>query len=580
MSSLAPSLPRWASGRRLPPARTLLFTAVLVVVALLTLSPLALVLFNSFQTSRPGDPVSFGVQSWTAALADDRIAGSIRNTALLVGTRQAIGLAIGILLAWLLARTDIPGREWLEFLFWIAFFLPTLPIALGWILLLDPQYGLLNQLALQLPFIDKAPFNIYSFWGIVWTHLAHTTIATKVILLAPAFRNIDSALEEASHVAGASTLGTLVRIVLPVLIPTISVIVLLSTIASLNAFEIEMILGVPIRYFVFSSLIYWLINQDPVQFGSATVLSSLVLILIAPLIVLQRRITLQRSYATVTSRFRGGSIRLRRWRIPAFLLVLAVALTTTVVPLGMLVTATFMKLFGFFNLRDPWTLDNWRRILGDPVFIEALKTTLILASSVAACGVVLFTFVAYVSVRTKFWARGALDFLSWLPSVLPGIILSLGILWMVLGNPVLRPFYGTTAAFVLAMLVAHMTLGVQMIKSNFVQLGAELEEAGRVAGGSWLQVGWHVVLPLLTPQLLLVGAMTFAAAAKDVSTVALLATGGSRPLSVLQLQHLVVGRYEAAAVVGVIIVLITSSMALTAGLMSARLGLRAAEVPA
>src|SRR5690606_9820006 len=122
---------------------------------------------------------------------------------------HGIAFPVAIVIAWVLARTDVPCRYGLEFMFWIAFFLPSLATTLGWIMCFDPEHGLLNYLVTSLPFVEEAPFNIYSFWAIVWAHLGGNSIAVKVMLLTPTFRNIDSSLEEASRVAGAGKLTTL-----------------------------------------------------------------------------------------------------------------------------------------------------------------------------------------------------------------------------------------------------------------------------------------------------------------------------------------------------------------------------------
>jgi iron(III) transport system permease protein len=555
---------------RLDP-QTVICSVALAALVIMVIYPLALVIINSFQLARPGQDTEWSIRAWQVALGDERILGTIWNTISLALARQGIALAVGILLAWLIARTDIPGGRIFDLMFWIAFFLPALPVTLGWILLLDPQHGLLNQAVAALPFGWEGPFNIYSFWGIVWVHLASGSIALKVILLTPAFRNLDASLEEASRVSGASSLGTLFRIVIPVLAPTIVVVLLLGVVYSLQTFEVEMILGLPIRFFVFSSQIYLWIHREPPLFSEATVLGSMILVLIVPMILIQRWIVGRRRYATVAGQFRTTRQQLGRWRYPAFFLVLGIALVVTVLPVSMLVMATFMKLLGFFNLPDPWTLNHWKQVLSDPIFLTSLRNTLVLASSVAVLGVFFFLAVAYISVRTSFRARSALDFIAWLPSALPGVILGLGILWMVLGNEMLRPIYGSLPLLILALLVTHMPLGVQPIKSTLVQLGVDLEEAARVSGGSWLAAMRYVIFPLMTPLLLVVGSISFMAAAKDVSTVALLATSSTRPLSLLQLDYMVAGgQYESAAVVGVLVAAVATVLALFVRIMSSR----------
>src|SRR5437899_12999078 len=134
----------------------------------------------------------------------------------------------------------------LEFMFWHSFFLPALPVTLGWILLLDPKYGLLNQLLSKIPFMQASPFDIYSYWGIIWVHLATTGVSLKVMLLTPAFRNLDASLEESSRVAGAGPIKTLLRLMVPVMIAVHLVSPILGLIRSLEAVESDLILGVPV----------------------------------------------------------------------------------------------------------------------------------------------------------------------------------------------------------------------------------------------------------------------------------------------------------------------------------------------
>jgi iron(III) transport system permease protein len=545
----------------------------LLFVLLVVLYPLLAILLDSFQEQGPARTTVHSLKAWRSALSNPGITTAVWNTITLTVARQAIAFPIAILLAWVLARTDIPGAHWLEFLFWIAYFLPTVPVAMGWILLLDPDYGLLNHLVMMLPFVNQGPFNIYSFWGIVWTHLATNTIAIKVMLLTPVFRNMDSVLEDASRASGAGGLKTLCRIVVPIMKPAVLVVLIMSVIQSLQAFELELVLGFPIRFYVFSTRIYSLLHDDPPMFASATALSTMILVLMLPLVVLQRRLSATREYAVVSGKFHSQKVQLGRWKWAAFFVVCCLALTVTVLPFGVVTAGTFMKVFGFFG-SETWTLDHWKVVIDDSIFVASLKNTLILAGSAAITSVILFTLLGYIIVRTRFVARGLLDLTSWLPSMLPGIILGLGYLSLLLGVGVLQPLYGTMAAMLVAVVVNRMTLGVQIIKSNFMQIGNELEEASAVSGGSQWHALRYILVPLVMPTMLLAGAVSFIAAARDVSTVVLLSASATRPLSLLQLDLLAQGNYEAAAVVGVIVVLLTTGVALLARLGGLKLGIQ------
>lgn len=548
---------------------------LLGLVAFLVLTPLLMMILNSFQVSQPGEPVVYGLQGWQEVVTSAGMLAPIYNTFSLAITRQIIALVLGIFLAWLLARTDIPMRGGLEFMFWISFFLPVLPVTMGWILLLDPNYGLLNQWLLKLPFIHEPPFNIYSFWGIIWAHLTATTLGIKVMLLTPAFRNMDAVLEESSRISGASALGTLVRIITPVMTPAILVTTVLGIIRSLEAFEIELLLGVPIGLHVYSTKIHELVISEPPEFPPAMALGTAFLGILLLLVILQRMVVGRKSYTTVTGRgFTYRPTPLGRWKYPAFALVLLLAIIITVVPIALLVMGTFMKLFGFFHIPEPWTLDNWRQVLKDPVIFRSLWNTIFIGLGAGGIGILLYALIAYVIVKTRFAARGLLDLLSWLPWSIPGILLGIALLWTFLGTKVFLPIYGTLYILIIAMVIKSMPFGTQLIKSVMLQLGSELEEASRITGASWFYTYRRILFPLLFPALLTVGLVVFISAARDIGTVVLLATGRTRTLSLLMLDFATEAEFERATVVAVIIVILVVVAAFIARTCGGRLNVR------
>jgi iron(III) transport system permease protein len=561
-----------APGLRRIELQSVLCTLVLALVALCVVFPIVLVVLQSFQVAAPGQPAAYGLDGWRAALGEPGLRAALANTFKVTVVRQLLSLPLAVLIAWLLARTDLPGRGWIEFAFWAAFFLPSFTVTLSWVLLLDPDYGLVNTLAAKLPFVGKGPFNIYSFWGIVWVHVITGSLTVKVILLTPAFRNMNASFEEASRVAGAGTLRTALRITVPVMAPVILSVLLLGTMVSLQTFEVEQVLGVPFRFFVFSTMIYDLLITRVPRYDAATALAVLILVAMLPLVLGQQWLTRGRRYTTVTGQFQNQPHRLGRWRAPATAAMVAVVLIVLGVPVLFALLGTFMKLFGFFNIADPWTLDNWRTVLGDEQFLHSLRNTLVLAVGTAAVTVLVHSLIAYVAVRTRYAGRRVLDFISWLPFTVPGIILGLALLWLFLGVSFLRPLYGTTALLIIAGVISGMPLGVQIIKSGLMQLGGELEEASRIAGASWWTTYRRIVLRLMAPTLMAVAMITFVGAARNISNFALLSTSASRPLSILQLDYVAQRKFEEAVVVACIIMFISLAGALAARLLGLRGG--------
>ncbi len=578
MAAVSPATSPVRSRISLPSIRrislsTTLCVAILLTVGFLVVYPILLLLLHSFEVGPLGRTTHWGLDNWRTAFETPGILAAVWNTMSLAVTRQGIAIVLGIMLAWLLARTDLPGRGWFEFGFWVAVFLPSLTVTLGWIMLLDGHGGLLNRLLEQVPFISRGPFDVFSWWGIVWVHLVTGTLPIKVMLLTPAFRNMDASLEEASRTAGAGTFGTLFRVAIPLIAPTVLVVLLIGMIRSLEAFEIELVLGTPANIDVYSTLIYRSVLRPPLQFGEATVLSLMILAIMLPLVIAQQRYTSRRSFATVSGKFRAQQTKLGSWKWPLFGLVATLVLTITVLPIGLVVMGTFMKIFGQFGISDAWTLEHWRTALSSANFMRAMLNSILIAGGASLLAMALCSAVAYIVVRSAFGGRGALDFLVWLPSTFPGIVIGLGYLWLFLGTPWLRPIYGTTFLLVLVATLGSITLTSQIIKSNLLQLGAELEEASWASGASWWYGFRRVILPLIAPAIAAVGVLAFASAAASTSHVALLATQGNQPLSILQLNLLSHNDFEAASVIGVFILLMTVGVAVTARLLGLRVGL-------
>jgi iron(III) transport system permease protein len=195
--------------------------------------------------------------------------------------------------------------------------------------------------------------------------------------------------------------------------------------------------------------------------------------------------------------------------------------------------------------------------------------------SAALVGAFFFSLIAYVLIRTRLPGRSLLDSICWLPSAIPGVLSGLGLLWMFLGTPVFRPFYGTLFLLVIAQVLGGITLATQILKANFVQLGTELEEASRMSGAGFWRTYLAVVLPLMAQTIALVCVLKFMFAAQHNSAIILLATSETRPLSLLALDQIAAGYREVASITVIFITLLTLGVALIARSFGLKVGIRA-----
>jgi iron(III) transport system permease protein len=552
----------------------LLMALLIGAMGFYVIYPLVLILINSFNIATIAEPPVYGLQAWRDAFSEAGIWRSLWNSVKVGIALQAVALPLGIFISWLLSRTNIYFSSGFEVLFWVSFIMPNIATTFGWMLLLDPNTGLINTWLRDLPVIGGVTFNIYSFWGIIWAHLVSNGISTKVMLMTPAFRRMDSSLEEASRMSGASTWTTMLRITVPMMTPIIVVVFLLSVIRIFSSFETELLLGVPWGFYVYSTKIVDLARQEPPLVNQAAALGSVILVFLAVFIPLQRKLINRRQFTTVTGHFKPRIIDLGAWRWPATAFVAFVVFLLDFVPVLSVLGGSFMTRFGFFNLPKTWTTQYWSMALSDSRITMALQNTLIVAVSAALVGALVFSLIAYVIVRTKLPGRAILDSICWLPSAIPGVLAGLGLLWLFLGTPIFRPFYGTMYLLVIAYVLGGITLSTQILKANFIQLGSELEEASRMSGAGFWRTYFGIVIPLMAQSIVMVAVIKFMFAAQHASSVILLATSETRTLILLALDQVFAGHREVASITVVFIMTLTLGVALVARSFGLKVGLR------
>jgi len=221
-----------------------------------------------------------------------------------------------------------------------------------------------------------------------------------------------------------------------------------------------------------------------------------------------------------------------------------------------------MRRYGFFHLREPFSLIHWQNLFGDPIFFIALKNSLVIAAITAVAAVALYSTVGYLLVSRKVKIAPALEMLTWMPWVVPGILMSLGLLWMFLATPLRSVLYGSVWGIALALVIKESPVCTQAFKAAFLQLGPDLEEAARVSGASWIYMYRKVLAPLVAPIAVTVGFISFGNALTSISTPVLLYSPQSRPLAILLMEYSFSGEVERAAALGLLITAMVSAMML------------------
>lgn len=541
------------------------------IVALLVLYPMAMIIYGGFWSSMPGEPGHFTLNGYKVAFSQPGLWKALWTTYWLAIATKVVAITMAIFFAWVIARTDTPGRNWLEVGFWLYFFMPFMPMTMAWVLLLAPKFGLINQALEKLLSIQQSPLNIHSYWGIIWVSTL-TTTSFMVLLITPAFRRMEASLEDAARMSGASIATALRQVVIPLLAPTLLGVLFLSFIRGIEAFETPLILGFPAGIHVYATKIFDLLHQEPPAFPQAMALTHGFLVTLFGLIYIQNRFLRGKTFTTIGGRgFSVRPISLGRWRYVTCAICVLWILIGTVLPVGTLVVGSFMRIFGVFLAGGSFTAKHWEYLFRDPSFWFSLKNTLLMGALAATGGMLLHSLISYVIVKTPFRGRKALELITWFPWAVPGIIWGLGMFWAYVGG-IRLPFtlYGTLWILVMAMLIKEMPIGIRAMNGGLMQLGNELEESARVHGASFLRTFWSIVAPLLAPTFIATWIIIFLTSVRDLSTVILLYSAKSKVLSVLNYELWASGRMESAMAVGLVTTLIVIVAAISARILGAR----------
>ncbi len=521
-------------------AQRWLWLGVMLGTALLVVYPLGMFLVGSLRSAPWGDPgAAWTLSGYVNAYADSYTWKLVLNT-FVIGAMTLLGvMAVSVSSAWLLTRSDIPWKPFLEVLLIAPYFLPAVVSGASWSILGNPRNGLLNTWISALAGERVVPINVYTHLGIAFVLVTYIA-PMAYLLIAPLFRNIDSSMEESSYVSGASTLRTLSRVTLPVLAPGLLGVGLLMAIKALEPFEVPFMLGMPSRIGVFTSEIYAALTfTPPADYARATAIAVLLVAITAGLVLPFQRYVGRNERRFVTLRGKGHvarMTRLRLWRWPLLAACVAYGFVSFVLPLYPIALAAVSKVFGVYQA-DNFTLEHVRAVLETPLLRRGVVNSVLLAFGGATLGCLWAFLIAHIVHRSRLRGRKMLDLMSYLPVSVPGIALGLALLWGYLATPGLSQLYGTHWILLIAYMTVTLPFAVRTVSAAMLQIDPELEEASRMHGAGLLRTWWHVLVPLMRPGLVGAWTLLFILVVREVGASVLLYTSDSVVLSVLVIDH-------------------------------------------
>ena len=500
--------------------------AVLIGVALVA-SPFVATVARSVLAGPEGE-LALSLRNFAALFADDRFHRALGVTAITGLVATLLSCFFGLALAWIVARTDTPGRSWFDTLNLVPFFLSPFVGAVSWSYLAAPHAGLLNNIVSRYLSGPSDFFNIFSVGGVIWVLALFYTPYVYLFVIGP-MRRMDPALEDAARVHGAGFLLTMRHVTAPLMLPALLSGALVVFVTSAGLFDVPLALassrGIP----TVPTTVYSLV-QYPSDYGRAAAIGVLVMAVTVFFALAQRAYLSRRSYATVTGKgYRPRTVQLGRWRYAALALELIYVTAGVILPMIALVFVSLSSLWTGWPDVAYLTLGNFDQVLfHNDLTRRALKNSLIVAVLGATIGVVLATLQSYYLQRGRSRLRTILDSILSLPLGIPGIILGLGFLILLIRTPL----YTTLWIILIAYIARFLPLATRGISAMLLAIGGELEESARASGASWAQTLRLIVLPLIKPALVAAWLMLFVIFIRELGATILLYAQGTETLSV------------------------------------------------
>lgn len=474
----------------------------------------------------------------------------LRNTLVVTAGFTVLALTIGIILSYLVARTNLPFKKFVSNIAIIPYIIPSWPLALSWITLTRSDAGsggspgifqYLTGIALP-EWVTYGPFPIIIILSIKY-------YAYTYLLLSAAFSTLDSQLEESAVLHGASRFTIFRRIVLPIMFPALGSAFILTFSKGLGTFGVPSFLGVPRRYYMLSTILYSQMQNRRTAEGFIAAIAMVVLASIL-IYINNRVIGARKQFTTMSGKGTKRSlVDLGKWKYPVAIVIIVFLLAVSILPIGLLLYQSLMLRMGdysFSNLTthywigtDPTVREGHIGLLVNPRVWTAAKNTIILGTLTGLGSAFLGILLGYAISR----GRGSklamfLEQLSFLPFLIPGI--AFGAIYLTMSaRPMgpIPPLYGTFALLVLVSTVKRLPNATRSGTSSMMQVNSELEEAAYVHGSSWFNTFRKIMLPLTKSGFMAGFVLTFIGTMTALSLIILLYTPSTIILPVLTFEY-------------------------------------------
>lgn len=582
MSSLSLSRLNWPRG------------VVVTLTMLVVFVPISLIFYQSFLSAPFFMPNKIlTLDSYRFIFDDPDFSTAFLNGFILASGLALIAVPLGAMLAFLMVRTDLPGRNFIAPILLVPIFVSPMVMAFGYVVSMGPV-GFYTVWAEQLTGVR--PWNIYAFVSIViiagLTHVPHVYLYAS-----SALKSLGSDVEEAARVAGASPLQVAMNVSLPMIMPALAYAGVLVFFLGFEVFGLVLVLGDPEGHLVLATYLYKLTNKLGTPSYHLMAAAAVCLVAVTMPLVMMQRWLLKSANKYVSIKGKGSRqkpLPLGKWKWLAMAFIAAWLLFTVVVPLSGIALRSFVQNWGVgVKLSEVVTVQAFIDIWQQPSLMRGILNTVLIGVIGGGIAVGCYSAIAMAGHRKPDGITRLLDYSVLIPRAIPGLLAGLSFLWVFLFVPAflqqilqgfdhpaalwmieniippMRALRSTIFSVWLAYSVVWMAYGLRLISTALLQVGPELEEAARAVGASRGQVTRDVTLPLVRYGLLGAWLMVFLIFEREYSTGVYLLSPGTEVIGAMLVSMWSAGAVDLVAAlsfINIVLVAIGLGLALRFGI--------------
>lgn len=526
-SEVLPTIDAGLARSRRGSGLLVLYAVTAAALLVLTVYPMIWLVIGSLRQKGGG----LGLSNFVELNDKFSSAGVLLNSWVFAFGSAAAATAIGVTLAVLVARTDVPFKRLARMSAILAFVSPPWLTAMAYVYIASPNAGLVNQVLHAIAGIR--PFDVQSMAGMIFV-TALFLYSFVFLTVEAALASVDGSFEEAARVAGARPLTVVRTVTLPLVAPAIVSAAAFAVIISWGLFAVPAILGMPSRIYVFATQLYLFLNAFPPRLELAAAMGVMFVataLLVGMLVWVAGRRRRDRSFAVVVGKgARAAAVPLGRWRPLAGLFVLLVMLLSVAGPyLVVLWMSLNTQWFGNAGLSGLSLANFDYVILQYFAFWPITGNTLKVAAMEVIIVLLVATAVGYITRRTRLPGRGLVQATAMYTLLVPSVAFLTAVMWAWIGSPV--GLYGGLLLIAMTQAARSLPIATRNIGDGFGQIDRALEEAASICGAGRARVMATVTLPLLRPVLVAAFTVVFLSALRDLNTPLFLGGGSTKTMT-------------------------------------------------